>query len=72
MNYWPIRIEEAASMDEKFVFAAAQLPFATGGGLHFCTLAPLCRMSGEIVVRKMTFLTMGYAGSCFETFGFTV
>ena len=35
-------------MDGKFVFAAAQVPFATGGS-HFCTLVPVCSIDGEPV-----------------------
>jgi hypothetical protein len=35
-------------MEGKFVFAAAQIPFETGG-LHFCPLVPLCGIDGEQV-----------------------
>jgi hypothetical protein len=36
-------------MEGKFVFAAAQVPFATAEGFHFCTLVPICSIDGDSV-----------------------
>ncbi len=45
-------------MEGKLVFAAAQVPFETGG-LHFCTLVPLCNIDGEPVNAKADFPNTG-------------
>jgi hypothetical protein len=46
-------------MEGKFVFAAAQVPFETDGGLHFCTLVPICSIDGEPVSPQEDFPNTG-------------
>jgi hypothetical protein len=45
-------------MEGKFVFAAAQVPFETGG-LYFCPLVPPCNIDGEPVDAKVDFPNTG-------------
>ena len=45
-------------MEGKFVFAAAQVPFETGGN-QFCTLVPICKMDGELVDAAQDFPNRG-------------
>jgi len=47
---YSVHVEEvSAPMEGKFVFAAAQVPFATAEGFHFCTLVPICNIDGDPV-----------------------
>lgn len=46
-------------MEGKFVFAAAQVPFATAEGFHFCTLVPISNVDGEPVNAQEDFPNSG-------------
>jgi hypothetical protein len=45
-------------MEGKLVFAAAQIPFETGGS-HFCPLVPVCYIDGEQVNAELDFPNTG-------------